>query len=197
MALWPILACRHSGTLLAPSKMSQYGGMAPRALHPGRATTLDRAPGSNAVLDTDTDASAPLYTLQPEEVYRRLESSRNGLASDETQARLARYGRNVFQEVKGTPLILKFLANFYHFFALLLWAAAILAFFSGSPQLGIAIIAVIIINGVFSFYQEYKAEKATEALKRLLPAMQTVVRDGEEQRLAAADLVPGDVIVLA
>lgn len=150
------------------------------------------------VLNERTNAEAPpLYTLQPEEVYGRLGSSPNGLSEGEAQARLRRYGPNEVSEVKGTPLIIKFLENFYHFFALLLWAAAVLAFIGGLPELGFAIIAVIIINGIFSFYQEYKAEKATEALKRLLPALQTVVRDGEERRIPARDLVPGDVVLLA
>ncbi|MGQ9675181.1 MAG: P-type ATPase, partial [Chloroflexota bacterium] len=150
------------------------------------------------MLNERTNAEAPpLYTLQPEEVYGRLGSSPNGLSESEAQARLRRYGPNEVSEVKGTPLIIKFLENFYHFFALLLWAAAVLAFIGGLPELGFAIIAVIIINGIFSFYQEYKAEKATEALKRLLPALQTVVRDGEERRIPARDLVPGDVVLLA
>jgi magnesium-transporting ATPase (P-type) len=146
---------------------------------------------------TTQQTAVPLYALQPEDVYGRLGSSPQGLSREEAKKRLQQYGPNEVKEVRGTPLILKFLSNFYHFFALLLWAAAILAFIGGLPELGYAIILVIIVNGVFSFYQEYKAEKATEALKRLLPAMQTVVRDGEDQRVIASELVPGDVILLA
>lgn len=147
--------------------------------------------------DTRPDTSAPIHALQPEDVYARLDTSPDGLSASEARARLRQYGPNRMPEVKGTPLILKFLANFYHFFALLLWAGAALAFVGGLPELGYAIIVVIIINGIFSFIQEYKAEKATEALRSLLPAMQTVVRDGEEEHIPADQLVPGDAILLS
>lgn len=147
--------------------------------------------------DVNADVASPLYSLQPEDVYGRLQTSPDGLSEAEARARLGRYGPNEVKEVRGTPLIVKFLSNFYHFFALLLWGGAFLAFIGGLPQLGFAVIAVIIINGIFSFYQEYKAEKATEALKKLLPVLQTVVREGEERRIPARELVPGDVIVLA
>jgi magnesium-transporting ATPase (P-type) len=65
------------------------------------------------------------------------------------------------------------------------------------PQLGVAIWMVNLINGAFSFWQEYKAEKATEALRRLLSPYARVLRDGEEQRILAEELVPGDVMLLA
>ena len=64
------------------------------------------------------------------------------------------------------------------------------------PQLGIAIWTVNIINGIFSFWQEFKAEKATEALRKLLPSYAHALRDGERQRVLTEELVPGDVILL-
>ena len=64
------------------------------------------------------------------------------------------------------------------------------------PQLGIAIWTVNIINGIFSFWQEFKAEKATEALRKLLPSYADALRDGERQRVLTEELVPGDVILL-
>lgn len=60
------------------------------------------------------------------------------------------------------------------------------------PQFGIAIWMVNVINGIFSFWQEYRAEKATEALKKLLPTYTRILRDGEERRILAEDLVPGE-----
>jgi magnesium-transporting ATPase (P-type) len=81
--------------------------------------------------------------------------------------------------------------------ALLLWVGGGLGFLARMPELGAAIWAVNLINAVFSFWQEYKAEKALEALRRLLPTYSRVLRDGVEQRLLAEELTPGDVILLA
>ncbi len=140
---------------------------------------------------------AHIAKLPAEKVYEVVASSPHGLTTDEAQKRLAQYGKNVLQEAKGTPLIYKFLANFVHLMALMLWAAGILAFIAQMPQLGVAVWAVILINAVFSFWQEYKAERATEALKRLLPAYARVMRDGAEVKILAEDIVPGDVLMLA
>ncbi|MGI6482798.1 MAG: cation-translocating P-type ATPase [Methanobacterium sp.] len=134
--------------------------------------------------------------LPPEEVYRKLNSSEDGLSVDDVQKRLEEYGPNQIEEVKKKPVIFKFLANLYQLLALLLWAASILAFLSGTPQLGFAIISVIFINAIFSFWQEYKAEKALEALQKILPSQAKVIRDGEKKEVLSAELVPGDVLVL-
>ena len=138
-----------------------------------------------------------LAALPPQEVYAALDSSPAGLTTAEAQERLRRYGPNVLREVKETPLIFKLLANFTYPMALLLWAASGLAFLAGLPELGIAILAVIFINAAFSFFQEYKAEKAVEALKELLPTYARVIRDNQEQRIPSEELVPGDVVVLS
>jgi len=134
--------------------------------------------------------------LPPEDVYTELNSSQKGLTRKEAEKRFEKYGPNQIEEVKKKPVIYKFLANLYQLLALLLWAASILAFLSGTPQLGFAIIAVIFINAIFSFWQEYKAEQALEALKRILPSQAKVIRDNQKTEILAAELVPGDVLVL-
>jgi len=83
-----------------------------------------------------------------------------------------------------------------HFFALLFWAAAGLAFVAGLPQLGVAIMVVVVLNGLFAFAQEQRAEHAAEELRNLLPRRATVVRDGVPVEVAADDLVVGDVVLL-
>jgi potassium/sodium efflux P-type ATPase len=137
-----------------------------------------------------------IYKLPPSEVYQELKTSREGLSFNEADKRLKEYGLNQIEEIKKTPIIYKFLANLYQLLALLLWAASFLAFLSGTPQLGFAIIAVIIINAIFSFWQEYQAEKAIEALKKILPSKAKVIREGREEHILAAELVPGDLMVL-
>jgi len=137
-----------------------------------------------------------IKTLPPEDVYKELGTSKEGLSLKEVEIRLQKYGTNQIEEVKQKPLIFKFLANLYQILALLLWGASILAFISGTPQLGFAIIAVIIINAIFSFWQEYEAEKAVAALKKILPSIAKVIRQGIEEEVLTSQLVPGDLLVL-
>ena len=148
------------------------------------------------VIAREEERASDLAALPPEEVYTALGSSPQGLTTPEARARLERYGPNILQVAKKRPLIYALLANFTNIMALLLWAAAVLAFIAALPQLAVAILAVIFINAIFSFWQEFKAERAVEALRKLLPTYARVVRDGEEQRIPAEELVPGDVLIL-
>jgi len=119
------------------------------------------------------------------------------LTPDEAAERLARFGPNALREPRGRPLYRKFLAQFTHLMALLLWAGGLIGFLAGMPQIGVAIWAVNLINGAFGFWQEYKAEKAAEALRRILPRRARVRRGGAEAQVPAETLVPGDVLVLS
>ncbi len=131
------------------------------------------------------------------EAYAALGTSVRGLSAEEAAARLRRYGPNALQTVRGKPLIWRFLENFTHLMALLLWVAGAIGFLAGMPELGIAIWTVNLINGLFSFWQEYRAERAAAALRALLPARARVLRDGTVQEIPRADVVPGDVLLLA
>ena len=141
--------------------------------------------------------------LDVAELLASLRTSESGLREAEAVGRLAEFGPNRIEEAAGPPVWLRFLREFTHFFAIILWVAAALAFLAesrdpgaGMWQLGIAILAVILVNGVFSFLQEYRAERAIAALRRLLPAQVKVMRDGALQALPADALVPGDLILL-
>ena len=134
--------------------------------------------------------------MTADEVLAALGSSPQGLSEGEAERRCVRYGPNRLETVRRHSAVILLLAQVSHFFALLLWAAAALAFLGGLPELGWAIIGVILINAVFSFWQEYRAERAVEALQRLLPATALVLRDGEERLVPAEELVPGDVLLL-
>ncbi|MDI6831394.1 MAG: cation-transporting P-type ATPase [Actinomycetota bacterium] len=137
-----------------------------------------------------------IHRLNAEEVYKALGTSPQGLSSEEAARRLEEYGPNEIRKVRGVPLVKKLLSHFTHFFAILLWIGGGLSFIADQAALGYAIIAVIFINAIFTFIQEFKAEKATEALKKMLPPMATVIRDGTEQEIEAANLVPGDLMIL-
>jgi len=133
----------------------------------------------------------------PEHVLEALASSREGLTAPDAATRLARVGANVLPAPHGPSLARQLVGQLVHFFALMLWVAALLALIGGMPVLAAAIVVVIVVNGVFSFAQEYRAERSIRALSRLLPETAVVRRDGRKTRIPAAELVPGDVVVLA
>lgn len=133
----------------------------------------------------------------PDKVYSLLGSSPDGLDRNETTKRLESYGLNEIAQASKIPIYQKFVSQFTHFFAILLWIATILSFIAKMPELAWAILAVIIINGIFSFWQEYKAEKATEALRKLLPYTVKVIRNRELVEVDARYIVPGDVVLLS
>lgn len=138
-----------------------------------------------------------------EALYTHLHSSAQGLSQAEAARRLARYGSNQIEKISGQTFFGKLLKEFTHFFALILWLAAVLAFVAewknpgqGMLMLGYAVLGVILVNGAFSFWQEYRAEKALDALRNLLPHHANVLRDGRAVQLPVAELVPGDVVLL-
>ncbi len=144
-----------------------------------------------------------IYQLSPEEAIASLNSHQDGLGHAEAARRLSEFGLNRVEQAPQERLALRFLKEFTHFFALILWLAAALAFAAewndpgkGMVLLGGAIIGVILINGVFSFWQEYRAEQTLTALRRLLPQQVKVWREGALVQLLAEQLVPGDIVSL-
>ncbi|HEX8964390.1 MAG TPA: cation-transporting P-type ATPase [Rhodocyclaceae bacterium] len=141
--------------------------------------------------------------LDSQAALASLGSGPGGLTDQEAARRLAEFGPNRIEAVAGEPIWLALGKEFTHFFALLLWFAAALAFYAerfgpgeGMAQLGIAIVAVIAVNGLFSFWQTYRAQRALAALRELLPARVGALRGGRPVDLAVADVVPGDLLLL-
>lgn len=134
--------------------------------------------------------------LTAEEAYKLLGTSSAGLTSAQAIDYQKKQGKNLIEEKRKKSVILIFLGNFTHLMAILLWIGGAVAFFAGMAELAIAIWLVNVINGVFSFMQEHRAGKATEALKNMLPSYARVIRDGEEQKILSEDLVIGDIILL-
>ena len=141
--------------------------------------------------------SVPLHALRPGEVYTALETSTHGLTQDQAAAALRLYGSNTLSEPTPFPLWRVLLSHVTHLMALVLWASGLLAIIAGHALLGLVIWVVVLINAAFSFWQEYRAQQAMQALSVLLPNYARLIRDGEEVRLPANELVPGDVLVLA
>ncbi len=120
-----------------------------------------------------------------------------GLTSAQAAANLRQFGPNLIPRPKPKPAWMRLGNQLVHFFAVMLWIAGGLAIVAGMSQLGIAIFVVIIINGVFAFIQEHRADRATERLRDLLPRKATVLRDNNKQEIPADDLVPGDLVFLS
>jgi calcium-translocating P-type ATPase len=121
---------------------------------------------------------------------------RAGLTAAEAARRLAVEGPNLLPSPRRPPPWRPLVRQLTHFFALLLWVAAGFAVLARVPQLAVAIIAVIIINGVFAFVQEHKADRAADRLRDLLPATAAVRRDGRRRLVPAGELVTGDLVLL-
>jgi magnesium-transporting ATPase (P-type) len=120
----------------------------------------------------------------------------HGLTGEEVEQRRTIAGLNALPRPRRVSLWRRLFLQLVHFFAVMLWIAGGLAILAGMPQLGLAIFVVILLNGVFAFVQEYRAEKAAERLQALLPRSVTVIRDGRRQSVDAVELVPDDVVAL-
>jgi len=139
---------------------------------------------------------AGVATLVPRTPPPPVAPPADGLTSEQARAGLAQHGPNVLEEAERPHWVLRFSQNLVHLFALLLWGAAALAALAGMPELSVAIVAVILVNAIFSFVQEYRAEQAVEALRRILPRRVRVRRDGRPQEITADEIVPGDLMLL-
>ncbi len=146
--------------------------------------------------ETADDKKRDIYKLTVDKVYNALDTSPKGLSQAQAEEKQKELGKNLIEEKKRKSVILIFLENFIHLMAILLWIGGAVAFFAGMPQLGIAVWLVNVINGVFSFWQEHRAGKATDALRNMLPSYARVIREGEEVKILAEDLVIGDIILL-
>ena len=140
------------------------------------------------------ESTQNIYKLTILDACKIMKTRDEGLTTSEVNNKQKEYGKNVISEKKGKPVIIIFLSNFISLMAILLWVGGIVAFMAAMPELGIAIWLINVVNGVFSFWQEYRANKATDALRKMLPLYVRVIRDNSEQQILARDLVPGDIM---
>src|SRR4249919_237624 len=129
-------------------------------------------------------------------LFRDLRAGPEGLSSREAQRRLVAYRPNELERHGGRRWPRQLVKQFTHPLALLLWAAAILAFVGVSAVLSVAIVLVVVLNALFAFMQERQAERAVEALRLYLPVQAAVIRDGHRTTVDARELVPGDVLLI-
>lgn len=136
------------------------------------------------------------HAMTVEEVLRKLKTSPRGLSEEEAKKRLEIYGFNELrEELKKSPLII-FLNQFKNLLVIILIIATCLSIFLGELIDALTILAIVVGSAVLGFFQEYRAEKALEALKQLTAPTTTVLRDGKIKEIPAREVVPGDVIIL-
>lgn len=136
------------------------------------------------------------YNESVTNVLRSLQTSENGLSSSEATTRLEKYGPNTISLEKKINVLGMFIGQFTEWLVLVLIAAGIISYFVGDPIDTIAIFAIVLVNGILGFLQEYKAEKAIDELKKMGALRATVKRDGKWAEIDAKDIVPGDIVQL-
>ncbi|MDN5345103.1 MAG: P-type Ca2+ transporter type, partial [Clostridia bacterium] len=139
----------------------------------------------------------PWYRLSPAEALATLGSnSQQGLAEREARRRLEETGPNQLKGKPQVPPYRIFLAQFQDFMVLVLLAATAVSAFLGEIADAVTIVAIVVINAVLGFIQEYRAERSLEALKEMAAPEARVRRDGEVRRVPAREIVPGDILLL-
>ncbi len=136
------------------------------------------------------------YTLSAERALKELNTSLSGLSDEEAKVRLGQYGPNELKEAKKASPLIIFLAQFNNFLVWILLIAVGISAAIGDTVESVVIIIIVILNSVIGFLQEYRAEKAIEALKKLAGLRADVIRNGERKQVDAKELVPGDIIII-
>ena len=137
------------------------------------------------------------YKSDKKEVFIFLDSNEKGLTTKEADSRLQKYGLNELRKKKENRVFKILLNQVNSFVVYILIAAMLISFFVNEVLDGIVIGAIIVLNTILGFFQEFKAEKAIEALKKLETTKAVVIRDDKHIIIEAKNLIPGDVIVLA
>jgi magnesium-transporting ATPase (P-type) len=143
-----------------------------------------------------TAARAPWHSLPVDDALWRLDTSCAGLTETEAGERLRRVGPNSLPKPPGRSTLRRLLAQFNNLLIYILMAAGLVTALLGHWTDAAVILAVVVLNGVIGFWQEGQAESALSAVRAMLSAEGSVMRDGRRRTLPAADLVPGDIVVL-
>ncbi|MBM4462541.1 MAG: calcium-transporting P-type ATPase, PMR1-type [Chloroflexi bacterium] len=143
-----------------------------------------------------TDNHQEWHVQEAAAVIQSLDSSEQGLSEAEAESRLSQYGPNELRETRRVSSLKMLLAQLASFLIVILIIAAIVSAAIGEWVEAIAIIIIIILAAVLGFVQEYRAERALEALKNMAAPTASVIRDAMEKQIPAREVVPGDIVVL-
>lgn len=137
------------------------------------------------------------YNKSKEELLSELDTSMdNGLTTSEVESRLSKYGHNELKEEEKKSLMSKIIAQFSDFLILILIGAAVVSIVVGEVKDAIVILSIVIVNAFLGIYQEGRAEKSLEALKKMASPNAKVIRNGHTEIVPANTLVPGDMVII-
>ena len=136
------------------------------------------------------------YSEETESVIERLQTDPFGLKDEEAKTRLEKYGPNELKERKGTSTLSILLNQFRDIFVIMLLVATIISFAVAETVDAVTIAAIVILNAVVGFVQEYRSEKAMEAMRKLTAPRARLMRNGKEVMVPAKEVVPGDILLL-
>jgi Mg2+-importing ATPase len=140
---------------------------------------------------------ALFWNLPAESLQSQLEATQAGLSQQEAHARSARFGPNTLRDRSERPLLIQYLSHFKNPLVLVLLAASAVSALTGEITGFVIIWAIVLMSVTLDFFQEYRAGRAADQLKKTVAVRATVLRDGHSQDIPIADLVPGDVVLLA
>lgn len=135
------------------------------------------------------------HHLEPDDVFKRLNTGVQGLSSEEAATRLGKYGFNELAATQKVSPLKILLSQFKSILILILVVATIISLVTGHGVDALVILVIVLVSAVLGFTQEFRAERALDALKDMLSPTATVIRDGKEVTIAAREIVPGDILV--
>jgi Ca2+-transporting ATPase len=140
--------------------------------------------------------SKPWHSMEITDVLKQLGSKEAGLTQQEVEVRLQHYGANELQRQHGASLLKMFLRQFEGLLVIILLIATGLSLYMGEYTDAVVILAIVVASAILGFVQEYRSEKALEALKKVTTPAALVLRDGKEVKISTREIVPGDIIML-
>ena len=151
-----------------------------------------RPPAGASLISTEE-----ILPLPSDELLSRLGTSATGLTTEEAERRLETYGSNEIAKKERGSILIEFLSHFKSPLVIILIIAAIVSGVLGELVDAIIILSIVLVSVILDFTQEYRAERAAEALRRRVATTATTFRNGTKQDIEISELVPGDVIALS
>jgi Ca2+-transporting ATPase len=146
---------------------------------------------------SNSNTKAIWHSIEPAQVLKELNTDpRRGLAKDEVKSRLEKYGYNELKKEEGISPFTLFINQFKNILIIILLIATVLSALVGETFDAALILVIVVFCAVLGFIQEYRAERALEALKKMLSPTITVLRGGREEEIPSKELVPGDILLL-